>query len=120
MDEFDDEYPSVEHAYQAQKTLDRKLRKCFLTGNAGQAKRNGQRIELRKDWYDVSLNIMENLLKQKFSDNDLKQKLIETSDEELIEGNWWGDTFWGVCNGIGENHLGKLLMKVRGELKCPI
>jgi predicted NAD-dependent protein-ADP-ribosyltransferase YbiA (DUF1768 family) len=35
---------------------------------------------------------------------------------ELIEGNWWGDTYWGVCNGVGENHLGKLLMKIRDYL----
>jgi predicted NAD-dependent protein-ADP-ribosyltransferase YbiA (DUF1768 family) len=43
--------------------------------------------------------------------------LIDTGDQELIEGNWWGDVIWGVCNGKGENHLGKILMEVRKELK---
>jgi predicted NAD-dependent protein-ADP-ribosyltransferase YbiA (DUF1768 family) len=42
--------------------------------------------------------------------------LKATGDEELVEGNWWNDTFWGVCNGVGENNLGKLLMKIRAEL----
>jgi hypothetical protein len=47
----------------------------------------------------------------------LKQLLLATGDKELIEGNTWGDTFWGVCNGIGQNHLGKILMAKRTELK---
>lgn len=113
LDEFDNKYPSVEHAYQAQKTLDRKLRKCFLNGSAGQAKRNGKRIILRDDWEEVKLNVMEDLLRQKFQNDDLKRLLVETGDAELIEGNTWGDQIWGVCNGTGKNMLGILLMEVR-------
>lgn len=59
---------------------------------------------------------MEDLLRLKFSNREVANLLILTGDEELIEGNWWGDKFWGIYNGEGENHLGKLLMKIRGEL----
>uniref|UniRef100_UPI00345E83CD NADAR domain-containing protein n=1 Tax=uncultured Duncaniella sp. TaxID=2768039 RepID=UPI00345E83CD len=47
----------------------------------------------------------------------LAEKLIATGDAELVEGNYWHDTVWGVCDGVGENHLGKILMRVREELK---
>ena len=55
-------------------------------------------------------------LRYKFSNPDLKEKLLATGNEELVEGNWWGDQYWGICDGIGKNKLGKLLMKVRKEL----
>lgn len=76
---------------------------------------------MRADWDDARnyrLVVMEQLLREKFSDKnpELKQKLIDTYDAELIEGNTWNDTFWGVCGGIGKNHLGKLLMKIRRDL----
>lgn len=60
---------------------------------------------------------MYGLLIEKFYDPDLNAKLQETGDAELIEGNYWGDRFWGVCDGVGENHLGKLLMRVRSETR---
>jgi predicted NAD-dependent protein-ADP-ribosyltransferase YbiA (DUF1768 family) len=56
-------------------------------------------------------------VREKFKNEELAQLLIDTDDHELIEGNWWHDYFWGVCNGKGENHLGKILMDVREELK---
>ena len=60
---------------------------------------------------------MEYLLLQKFFIPELREKLLATGNEELIEGNWWGDTYWGVCKGKGENNLGKSLMKIRTELQ---
>lgn len=51
------------------------------------------------------------------SHDDLRDKLLATHPELLIEGNFWGGTFWGVCAGEGSNHLGRLLMKIRGELR---
>lgn len=108
-------YDSTEAAYQAQKTTDRMIRLMFTDYKPIIAKRNGKKIKLRSDWEEVKLNVMLDLLRQKFQYDELRQKLIETEDEELVEGNWWGDTFWGVCNGVGENHLGKLLMQVRKE-----
>lgn len=110
-------YMSVEHAYVAAKTLDfEQRRKIAEFQYAGQAKRYGRSLVLRPDWEDVKLIVMEQLLRQKFSDPELKQKLIDTRDNELIEGNNWGDKFWGVCNGSGHNHLGKLIMIIRNDL----
>lgn len=88
-----------------------------LCCSPGEAKRLGRKATLRLDWEKVKLTIMEDLLRQKFAWKELKEKLLSTGDEELVEGNTWSDTFWGVCNGKGENHLGKLLMKIREELK---
>lgn len=74
-----------------------------------------------QDWNSVKKYIlMKELLKKKFDNAhpDLQQKLLATKDEELVEGNTWKDTCWGVCNGVGQNRLGKLLMEIRSELKC--
>jgi predicted NAD-dependent protein-ADP-ribosyltransferase YbiA (DUF1768 family) len=60
---------------------------------------------------------MEDLSRQKFSHPELRQKLLDTGSCTLVEGNTWGDTFWGVCDGVGENHLGKLLMTIRADLE---
>ena len=112
-------YPSVEHAYQAQKTLDETERyKISAMRSAGAAKRAGKDLKLRKDWHSVSLGIMYDLVKMKFQlDDALKTMLLSTGDQALIEGNTWGDTFWGTVDGKGHNHLGKILMRVREELK---
>lgn len=117
------EYPTTEHAYQACKTLDKNYRKKIKnTSGAGKAKKLGQKksmdkcgVKLRPDWENIKLNVMLDLLRQKFSNGELKQKLLDTGDAELIENNWWGDFYWGMVNGEGENHLGRLLMKVRNE-----
>lgn len=112
------EYKTLENAYQAAKNFDLERRKMFLTLNAKQAKDEGQKTLLRPDWHQVKILVMTNLVRDKFSNNpELCAKLLETGDAELIEGNTWGDTFWGVCKGKGENHLGKILMKVRQELR---
>lgn len=109
-------YPSVEHAYVAAKTLDRELRKTIaLMATPGAAKRAGRAIKLRPDWEMVKLDVMEKLVRQKFMHVRLRRLLLSTGDMEIIEGNTWGDTFWGVCNGVGENHLGKIIMAVRAE-----
>lgn len=113
-------YPSTEHAYQAAKTLDLEHRKKVLTLTSGQAKRFGRDVEMRPDWYKVKVEIMTTLLVQKFGPaypdtRKLANMLDNTGDVEIIEGNTWGDTFWGVCRGKGENHLGKILMQVRSD-----
>lgn len=110
-------YRSVEHAYQAAKTLDPKERKMIQAANLPtQAKHLGKCVKLRPDWNDVKLVVMEDLLRQKFQHKALKDRLFRTGSQELIEGNTWNDTFWGVCNGVGENNLGKILMKIRGDI----
>lgn len=112
-------YPSVEHAYQAAKTLDLHQRTLFCDVNLspGQAKRRGRKITIRDDWEDIKLLTMGRLVWQKFDNDVLSEKLISTHPAELREGNWWGDKFWGICDGEGHNHLGKLLMKKRDQLR---
>lgn len=109
-------YPSVEAAYQAAKTLNMNLRTPFTRLAAGRAKSAGRKLKLRSDWESVKLPIMAELLHTKFKHLDLQASLKATGDTALIEGNWWGDTFWGVCDGIGENWLGKLLMAEREKI----
>lgn len=112
-------YPSTEHAYQAAKTLDATQRcavRCAKT--PGQAKRLGQTLKLRDDWEQVKIAVMLDLQRQKYKQPDLRTKLLATGDAELIEGNTWGDRFWGVCKGEGLNWLGRLLMQVRDEIRA--
>jgi len=111
------EYQTVEHAYQAAKTLDPFLRKPFESIEPGRAKRLGKRLKMRPDWKQVKIPIMKDLLLQKFADPELKQLLLSTGDELLIEGNTWGDTFWGICRSEGSNYLGQILMGIRAILK---
>ena len=111
-------FPTVEHAFQAAKTLDLFQRQMIRdVPLPGQAKHLGRAVILRQDWESIKLDVMYGLLKQKFSAKNLKGFLLDTGDIELIEGNTWGDKFWGTVDGEGQNHLGKLLMQVRSELK---
>ena len=108
-------YPTVEHAYQASKSLDESIRlEISKLETPGQAKRRGQKIEVSSNWNRIKIGIMRKMLEQKFSlGSDLHKKLKETGSSILIEGNNWGDTFWGMCNGEGKNYLGKILMAIR-------
>lgn len=111
-------YLNNEAAFQAAKVIDIEDRKKFATLNPSEAKKMGRRVKLRKDWEEVKDGIMYNVCYAKFTQNpDLKEKLIATGDKELVEGNTWGDRCWGVCNGVGENRLGKILMRIREELR---
>jgi N-glycosidase YbiA len=110
-------YTTVEHAYQAAKTVIPEERESIqIQPSPGRAKRAGKDITLRPNWNEIKVHIMEDLLRQKFKYPELKQLLLDTGDKTLIEGNTWGDTFWGMCNGVGENMLGKLLMQIRKEI----
>lgn len=111
-------YPTLEHAFQAAKTDDAEGRRTILScPTPGSAKRRGKKVKLRSDWEEIKLRIMEDLVRQKFSDPLLREKLLKTGRRELVEGNHWNDTFWGVCNGRGKNHLGRILMKVREQIQ---
>lgn len=112
-------YGSTEAAFQAQKCITDEERIAFTKYSPDKSKRAGKRVNLRPDWEDVKIRIMEEVLRAKFTQHkDLAERLISTGDKILIEGNDWGDVFWGAdsSTGEGENHLGKLLMKIRGEL----
>lgn len=103
-------YPSVEHAFQAAKNPDPEYRRSVAAvGSPVTAKRMGKKTVLRPDREEVKEGIMYELLISKFSDPGLRDK--------LIEGNNHWDRYWGVCRGEGQNKLGKLLMKVREEVK---
>lgn len=110
-------YKNSEAAFQGAKTTDRKMRGVFSELSPSRAKYLGRHIQLREDWEQVKDTIMYQIVYSKFSLNaDLKTQLIATGDAELVEGNTWGDTYWGVCRGVGQNKLGKILMQVRSEL----
>ena len=84
---------------------------------ASKVKQFGKIIKVRRDWDDVKLDIMLWGVREKFKHTDLKDLLLSTGDQELVEGNTWNDTYWGICRGEGQNNLGKILMKVRMELR---
>ena len=116
--EFDgDIYSSVEHAYQAAKTFDLAKRKLIRESTAGKAKQIGKTIELVPDWEQIKLEVMRDLLMQKFSQEPFRSQLIATGDCFIEETNWWGDVFWGVCCGKGLNHLGRMIMDIRADLQ---
>ncbi len=109
-----DGFPTVEHAFQALKaTTPEDMEYIRTCKTPGEAKRAGRKIKIKSGWNDIRFSIMQVLVFKKFQDEELKQKLLSTGDAELIEGNTWHDTFWGVCNGVGENNLGKILMQAR-------
>lgn len=114
------DFNSVEVAYQASKCKNSIDIEKFKNLTSADAKLIGRNIELRDDWENVKNSIMKELLLIKFKDYDLLQKLLNTYDSYLIEGNYWHDNYWGVCyckecKGIGKNMLGSLLMEVRSE-----
>lgn len=110
-------YQNSEAAYQAQKTIDDTIMRRFATLSPDAAKRMGRSVHLRLDWEQVKDDIMYHVCLCKFRQNpEYAQKLIATGDETLVEGNTWGDTYWGVCDGVGKNMLGKTLMRIREEL----
>ena len=111
-------YQNNEAAFQAQKCINPRDRIAFAGLPPNRAKAMGRRVKLRKDWEDVKNRIMYEICLAKFVQHKgLREALLSTKDEELIEGNTWNDTYWGVCNGKGLNILGKTLMRVRSELR---
>lgn len=112
------DYPSLEHAFQAAKTADpRERERIRRAPTPGQAKRLGRSATLRPGWDRERVQVMRALVLQKFTRHpELKERLLATGGRELVEGNDWGDRFWGVCGGQGENRLGRILMEVRAYL----
>lgn len=110
---------TVEHAFQALKTEVVASREWVRSApTAAEAKKRGRQVEMRADWDAVRVSEMRRCLREKFSDLELMAQLQATGDEELIEGNYWHDYFWGVCDGRGKNWLGKLLMEIRAEYRA--
>lgn len=107
-----------EAAFQSQKCPERAREFCNLT--ASQAKSLGRRVKLRPDWEEVKNKIMYKVCEVKFSDPVLREKLLNTTPFNLIEGNTWGDMYWGQVfisdEWVGRNKLGKILMSIRETL----
>jgi ribA/ribD-fused uncharacterized protein len=111
-------YPTLEHAFQAAKTEHIKEKANIAAAKTpGKAKRLGRKVTLIEGWDKRRLSVMLELVRRKFENKKLRQKLLQTGDRPLIEGNNWGDTFWGMCKGRGQNHLGKILEQVREEIR---
>lgn len=107
-------YTCAEAAFQAAKMQNKSMRHIFAGLTGKEAKALGRRISLRPDWETIKLDVMRWVVKEKFEQNpELKLRLFRLIKDDLIEGNSWGDTFWGVCDGKGQNWLGKILMEYR-------
>ena len=120
------DYPSVEHAFVAGKSIDPMFQRKIAQlpeNKAGEAKRLGRKVKLREDWDIFKLGHMRDLLLQKFQYLSFKNLLLSTGDMQLVEGNYWHDNYWGDCycskctDIVGHNQLGKMLMKVREKIK---
>lgn len=112
-------FPSVEHMFMAEKsTSTEDYEMIRQSSSPKEARQIGRIIELRSDWEDVKDEIMYEACYYKFSQHeDLRQRLLATDDKVLVEGNKWGDDYWGKCTPNGKNVLGKILMRVREELR---
>jgi len=118
-------FPTVEHAYQAAKSLapaEREKIRCASTPDL--ARKMGRKLTPRPDWPEVKVGVMRDLVRQKFERHpDLQKLLLATGDVDLVEGNTWHDNFWGDCRCprcqalSGENRLGRILMEVRQQLR---
>lgn len=110
-------FPSSEAAYMAAKSNDISYLAQLETATPAQAKRLGKNVELVDNWDHIRLDAMYYAVLLKFYLNqDLREKLKATGPKYLEETNNWGDRFWGVTDGYGENNLGKILMEVRSQV----
>lgn len=117
---FGKEFRSAEHAYQSAKCKHRHGVEVISSKiKAGEAKKAGRTVVLIPNWDYHRLIVMRLVVQVKFmNDAELGRKLMETGDRKLVEGNYWGDRFWGVDlrSGKGANHLGRILMSLRDDI----
>ena len=106
-------FTCAEAAFQAHKCPERADEFEHISGF--EAKKLGRRVPLRNDWESVKDDVMLKCLREKFQNAYLQRKLVAV-DEPIVEDNTWGDTYWGRCNGIGQNKLGRLLEQVKREV----
>lgn len=110
-------YNNAEAAFQAAKLVNKSERAAFAKLSGKEARAMGRKIPLRSDWNKIRVGVMRYVLAQKFYQNsELIDRLIFPSNLYFVEENSWNDTFWGVCNGVGQNILGRLLMEFRDSI----
>lgn len=116
-------YPSVEHAYMSTKSHDKKWKDFCADPNnsAAEVKKASKDIELSDYWELEKLNVMWECLEKKFTQQPYKSLLLDTGNQNIQEGNYWGDEFWGVNlktePNKGENHLGRMIMQLRDKIR---
>ena len=111
-------YSTSEHAFQSAKSRDDGERERIRAASSpAEAKRLGRRADLRCDWDRIKDDVMRSVLLAKFAVPALRYALLATGDAELVEGNTWGDVYWGVCDGRGRNQLGRTLMRIRDDIR---
>lgn len=108
-------FKNVESAYQAEKCLNEKDRLLFISTTGAEAKKLIKSLPIKHNWDDLKLKVMKDLVKQKFSQQKFEKLLLSTGSRKIVEGNYWKDTYWGVCNNVGENYLGRILMRIRSD-----
>lgn len=111
-------FGSSEAAYMAQKTDNMAEKLKLTTLSPGKAKEYGQKVTLKTNWEEIKIADMEKVVQAKFDQNQsIAETLLRTQGLYLEETNWWGDNFWGVDHlDLGQNNLGKILMRVRSNL----
>ena len=111
-------FATAEHAFQSAKSRDERERaRIREAASPAEAKRLGRRADLRCEWERIKDDVMHSVLRAKFAVPELRDALLATGDAELVEGNAWGDTYWGVCGGRGRNQLGRTLMRIRDDIR---
>lgn len=108
---------TIENLYQAFKCAKQDDFKYFADITPSEAKKLGRTIEIINGWDSMKLEVMRELQIIKYSQPKFRDLLIQTGDLYIEETNTWNDTYWGVCNGIGLNNLGKIIMDIRETLK---
>lgn len=109
-------YRTAEAAFKAQKCINPEERMLIASTDSGRkAKLLGRKVSIRNDWEDVKVDVMREVIDRKFDRPELAAMLVAVGGE-IVEDNHWNDTFWGRCNGRGENWLGVLLMEKRDSL----
>lgn len=113
------EYTTNEHYFQACKMVNEEYHEYVRKAtSAARAKKLARACPKRQDWERIKEDVMLFGLRRKFAPGShLARRLLDTGRNHLVEGNTWGDVYWGVCKGVGQNRLGVLLMQVREELK---
>lgn len=126
------EFPTAEHAFQAAKAyampdarlpdMTSYMNSVIMAETPKRAKYLGRIVPLDvKEWDRIKVQYMREIVHAKFAQvQGLSGKLINTGAMMLVEGNTWGDKFWGRCfdkdigKMVGLNTLGAILMEERG------
>lgn len=109
------QFSSVEAAFQAHKDPERAGEFVGIYGK--DAKKLGRQVNMRRDWESIKDDIMRDCVRSKFENNPKLAAKLKSTEGLLVENNTWGDRYWGMCGGVGQNKLGQILMEERDVLQ---